>query len=387
MLQGQIAFPGQPVGSANSPQTLNLQSGAIWQPTAGSYLAKLGPQSALQWLDINSGLWRTLDCGPSNHPVPFTTDGTNFRVINKSGTISGINITTAGTAYSQANTTLTFAAPATGTPSITATATPIIGGSLSFTQTSGGKGYVNPIFLVPPPQLLGGVQGLCIPASIASCTLTSGVISSPTVGFAGAGYVQAPGANTLTITPAQFAANEQAYLNNTNIVIIDPAGSGAVITPAITNGTAASGGLTGCVMTNPGAGYDGTHIPAVTITCAGSSGTAAATALPSMALKSIAVAGTNTGYTESVILDISLGNTTAIANIFDEPVCPRAAHASCSESGGALGTPTIEDAGGDFQTIPIVRQAGNATADGSTNATFAATVGGVNNILLYWQIG
>lgn len=386
MLPGQIAFPGQPVGSANQPQTLNLQSGAIWQPTAGSYYVKLGPQSVMQWKDINTGGWRITDSGPSNHPILVTTDGTNFRVLNISGTIQGIGSLTAGTLYAQATTTMSFTAPAAGTPSVTATATPIIGGSLSFTQTNGGTGYVNPIFLVPPPQLLGGTPGLCIPADIASCTVTAGVISSPSTGFAGAGYIQAPGASTLTITPAQYAANEQAYLNQTNIVIIDPAGTGAIITPAITNGTPTSGGLTGCVMTNPGAGYDGTHIPTVTITGAGSS--AAATALPSMALKSVTVGSTNTGYSASVLLESSLSNgTTAALPIFDEFVMPRAARAVATQSGGVVGTPTVEDAGNGFQTVPLVKQVGNATADGSVNATFTGVVGGVNNTLLFWQVG
>lgn len=387
MQQGQIAYPGQQLGSANPPQSLNLQSGGIWQPTAGSYVTKLGPQSVLQWKDINSGLWRAVDSGPSSHPIPFTTDGTNFRVMNVSGTISGINVTVAGTLYSQATTTMSFAAPAAGTPSITAAATPIIGGSLSFTQTNGGTGYVNPIFLVPPPQLCGGTPGLCIPATIGSCTVTAGVMSAPAGGFAGAGYIVAPGANTLTITPAQYAANEQAYLNNTNIVIIDPAGSGAIITPAITNGTPTNGGLTGCIMTNPGAGYDGTHIPAVTIASSGSGINAAATSLPNMALKSITVGGTNTGYSTSVFIETTLGNGTAIAPIFDEPVMPRSARATATEAGGIVAAPNIDDAGNGFQTVPLAKQVGNATADGSVNATFTAVVGGVNNILIYWQIG
>lgn len=388
MLPGQIAYPGQAVGAANQPQTLNLQSGAIWQPTAGSYIAKIGPQSALQWKDINSGLWRTLDSGPNNHPIPFTTDGTNFRVINKSGTIQGIGAITAGTLYNQANVTMTFGAPATGTPSITATCTPIVGGSLTFTQTTGGTGYVNPIFIVPPPQLLGGTAGLCIPATIASCTLTAGVISSPTGGFIGAGYVQAPGAATLTITPAQYYANEQVYNNNTNIVIVDPAGTGAVITCAIGNGTSAAGGITGCVMNNWGAGYDGTHIPTVTITANGAGSGASATALPSMALKSVTVGSTNTGYTSSVMAESSLTNgTTNVSNIFDETVLPRRAIATAAGLSSAIGTMLVEDAGADFQTVPLMKQVGNATADGSVNATFTAVVGGVNNILLYWQVG
>lgn len=382
----RINYPGQAI-SPNVPQSVNLQSGSAWVVPNGNFILKLAPQSVLQWLDSNSGLWRTTDSGYSSHPIPVSSDGTNFRVLNISGTIQGVNVTAAGTLYKQANTTVSFAAPAAGTPSITATGTPIIGGSLSFTVTSGGTGYTNPIFLIPPPQLCGGTPGLCIPADIAACTLTAGVISAPTGGFAGAGYVSAPLASSITLTPAQFASSPQVYLNSNAILIIDPAGSGAVITAAITNGTATSGGLTGIVMTNPGAGYDGTHIPAVTITGAtGSSATA--TALPSMALKSVTVAGTNTGYTSSVLIETSLSNGTTNAQpIYDEFVLPRAARASAAQSGGVVGTPIVEDAGNGFQTVPLAKQVGNATADGSVNATFTAVVGGVNNQLLYWQVG
>lgn len=390
MLPGQISYPGQFV-SPNVPMSVNLQSGAIFNIPAGSYQMKLGPQSVLQWNDDNSGLWRITDSGPSNNPIQVESDGSNFRVLNISGTIQGINITVAGTLYTQANTTMSFTAPTavSGIPAITATATPIIGGSLTFAATSGGTGYTNPTFLIPPPQLCGGTPGLCLPATIGACTLTAGVISSPTGGFAGAGYVTAPLASsaTTTITPAQFQANAQAYLNSNQIIIIDPAGTGAVITASLANGTATSGGLTGCVMTNPGAGYDGTHIPTVTITSA-TGGSAAATALPSMAIKSITVGSTNTGYTASALIMTSGGSgAAAIAGIFDEPVLVRQGRATSVQSGGVLATPLIEDAGNGFQTVPLAKQVGNATADGSVNATFTAVVGGVNNILLYWQLG
>lgn len=388
MLPGQIAYPGQSAGAPNTPQTVTLLSGGAFYFPAGSFMAKLGPQSVLQWKDINSGLWRATDSGPSSHPIPVTSDGTNFRVLNISGTIQGIGAITAGSGYSQSNTTLTFAAPATGTPSTTATATPIVGGSLTFAITTAGTGYVNPMIIVPPPQNCGGTAGLCIPANVHVSTLTTGTIAGLTTDFAGAGYLTAPLPNTVTLTPAQFQLNPQSYINNSNsIYIIDPAGSGAVITPTIANGTPTSGGITGAIMTNNGAGYDGTHIPAVTISTTGSGSGASATALPSMALKSITVGGTNTGYSQSIIIETSMGNTVAPAAIYDEFVMPRAGRASCSQTAGVLGTPTIEDAGNGFQTVPIARQCGNATADGSVNATFVCVVGGVINQFLYWQVG
>lgn len=365
MLNGQIAVPGLPIAAQNSPQTVNLQSGAVWTPVAGSYIAKLGPQSVLQWLDTNSGLWRITDSGDSNSPVSFDTDGTNFRVLNISGTIGGINITNVGSAYKTGD-TIAFGAPAAGTPSRTAKGTIIIGGSLTYTVTSGGTGYSNPMFIIQPPQLCGGAYGASIPAFLASCTVTSGVISAPTGGFAGAGYVSAPTVTVVDAVPSSVTP-----------------GSGAVITATV----AGAGTVTGCVMTDNGAGYDGTHIPTVTFTTA-TGASAAATALPSMALKSITIGSTNTGYSASTVWETSEGSgAAAIAPLNDEFVMPRPGRGTATQSGGILATPLIEDAGNGFQTVPLVKQVGNATADGSVNATGVAVVGGVNNTVLYWQVG
>lgn len=364
MLQGQIGYAGQNTG-VSKPKTIGLQSGGIFNVPDGTFLFKLGPQSVLQWQDPNSGLWRITDAGPSNSPIQITSDGSNFRVLNVSGTILGANITNAGTGYVQGD-TFALTAPAAGTPSRTAKGTMIIGGSVSLAVTAGGTGYSNPYFRIQSPENCGGTYGLCLPASVLSCTLTAGVISSPVLNFAGAGYVQAP---TVEIFDAVPSGNTP--------------GTGAAVTATV-GGT---GTWTGTVMTDYGAGYDGTHIPTFTFSStAGAS--AAATALPSMALKSATVAGTNTGYSASVVAETSLTNgTTNLVNLNDEFTFARPARASGPQSGGVVGTMLVEDAGNGFQTVPLMKQVGNATADGSVNATFTAVVGGVNNLLYYWQIG
>lgn len=379
----RINYPGQPLNAENVPQSLRLTSGEIWPVPNGSFVVRLGSQCALQWFDDNSGAWHILEAAYTNHPIPVSSDGTNYRVINLSGTILGATVTTAGTLYTQANTTVSFAAPVTG---ITATGTPIIGGSISLSIDTAGTGYTNPYLVIPAPFLLGGTPGLCLPA-VASLAISAGVISAATLSYAGAGYLTAPGATVQTITPAQFQANPAVFLNGTNMVIVDSTGTGASISSAITNGTPTSGGLTGIIMTNPGSGYAGTSIPAITVTSASGS-SAAATALPSLALTSVTVAGTNTGYTSTIIFISSLGaSASAPLAVFGEPVLARNARGTIAQSGGVLGTATIEDAGSGFQTVPILRQVGNATVDGSVNATLTAVVGGVTNTVLYWQVG
>lgn len=361
----QIAFPGQFITSLHRPQSQVLRSGAAWPIPNGNFLVRPGAQTALQYKDGFSGLWRTFESGPVNHPVALSSDGTNFRAINLSGTILGTNVTTAGTLYTQAGTSIAFAAPVAG--GITATGTPIIGGSLSLALTMAGTGYTNPQLVIPSPDQYGGTYGACLPAvAHAAFNASTGALTSATLDFAGAGYQAVP-----------------------PVAILDPTGTGAVITASITNGTPTNGGLTGIIMNNPGALYDGTHIPAVTITGpAGSSGTAAATALPSLALTGVTVGSTNTGYSASIIFLSSLGaSASPPLNVYGDEVLPRPARGTIAQAGGVLGTATIEDNGINFQTVPLVKQVGNATADGSVNATLTAVVGGVNNILEYWQIG
>lgn len=361
---GAINYPGQPV-SPNVPQTIGLQSGAIWSVPNGTFMIKLPPQCVLQWFDVNSGLWRITDSGPTQWPIQVSSDGTNFRVVNISGTILGANITNAGTGYVQGD-SFALTAPAAGTPSRTAKGTMIIGGKLTLAVTAGGTGYSNPYFVIQPPQLCGGTLGACLPAFVSSCTLTAGVISAPVLGYAGAGYVTAPTVTVFDAVPSSVTP-----------------GSGAVITATV----AGAGTWTGTIMTDYGAGYDGTHIPTFTFTTSAGVN-AAATALPSMALKSVTVGSTNTGYSGNVELLSSLGNGAALGTLNDEFVLPRGAKAVGINSAGSIGaTPIIEDAGNGFQTVPLLRQVGNATVDGSVNATFTAVVGGVNNTLLYWQVG
>ena len=384
-----IAIPGLAI-SPNKEQSTTLLSGSTWVVPNGQFLLKLGKQLVCQFYDYNSGLWRTFEAGGSNFPIEVESDGTNYRVLNISGTISGVNVTTAGTLYSQATTTISFAAPAAGTPSITATGTPIIGGSLTFAITAAGTGYTNPVILIPHPILCGGTAGLCIPATNHVSTLTTNTIAALTTDFAGAGYITAPVANTQTFTPSQFQNNTSAILGTNQMVIIDPAGTGAIITPSIGNGTPTSGGLTGIIMNNNGAGYDGTHIPAVTITSTGNGINAAATALPWMCLTSVTVGSTNTGYSASVLGMTSAASTAANSpphTIYDDVPMVRAGTFMADQSGTALTTPVVTDEGGGFQTVPLAKQVGNATADGSVNATFTAVVGGKASTLIYQQIG
>ena len=344
-----ITYAGQ-LPSPNLPVSFSLAAGASWTVPNGIFAIRTGAQTSIQAYDPVTGLWRSLSPHPGDNATQVFSDGTNYRVINVSGTIQGVKISNAGTSYTQSTTTATFAAPASGN---TAKGYPVVGGSLTFAVTTGGSGYTNPVLTVSNPVTLGGTPGYIVPAKIRA-TLSSGAISAITVDFAGSGYVKAP---TVTIT--------------------DPTGTGAVVTATV----AGAGTITGFVMTNNGSGYDGTHIPAVTVTDSTGVGTSASlTALPNLSLTSVTIGGTNTSYSGTPMAISSLGAPTAI---LDEPVYPRPAFVTFTVSGGALSGSTIEDNGSGFQTVPVLTQLVNA----GSNATLTAVVGGVNNTVIYEQIG
>lgn len=388
---GVISYPGQAI-APNPPVSLRIPAGGRFRIPNGNFYFKIPPQSALQYLDKTSGLWRIQEAGLSGSPIQISSDGTNYRVINLSSTISGVNVTAPGATYAQANATMTFAAPTAG---ITATGYPIIGGSLTLAigaqgangnGAGGGQNYINPIVIIPEPLQYGALPGFGIGAT-ATATVVAGVITAITAGFAGAGYQNLPATlTTKTITPEQFAADPDYWLNSPNITIIDSAGSNANIVPTVANGTSASGGVTGIVITEPGSGYTGTTIPAVTFG-GGIGAGATGTALPSLSLTGVTFGGTNTGYTASALLISSDGNGTTVSTLNDEAVRPRPAQVVAPQAAGILGNAVIEDAGAGFQTVPLLKQVGNATADGSVNATFVAVVGGVTNTLILWQVG
>src|ERR1700761_1880777 len=109
-IQPAISYSGQPI-SQNVPHSIVLQSGGIWIVPQGQFRLKVDYQSALQWYDYDSGQWRNKDAEAPGGWTEVSSDGTNYRVINLSGTIQGAKITAAGTGYTQANISATFAAP------------------------------------------------------------------------------------------------------------------------------------------------------------------------------------------------------------------------------------------------------------------------------------
>jgi len=270
----------------------------------GQWLTQAGVYSDLQYWDAQSQMWRNLAMSADVAPIPISSDGTNWRFSNTTGTPVGAVVTNAGTAgslpvsmYTPLGvwTSGTFTAQAS--PTVTAVSSAggagwntFIGGAVntSVTITAGGTLYTSAPKIVVLPPTSQGTQPF-IPAT-AVCTISGGVVNAVTITNQGAGYVAAP---TLLV------------LNQPG----DTTGSGAVLTPTLTG----TGQVTAVVM--PGITLGTIQTSAITITMGGASLPASAAASPIMNWTlTTAAAGTVTagsGYTNGYNLYAIGGNSTA----------------------------------------------------------------------------
>ena len=238
---------------ANPSTAVTLQGGQYAVLPSGQYIVQLGKYSLMQWYDPVSLTWRNFNALSAGLVFPFSSDGTNYRIMNVTGTVVGGVVTNGGTSNTAKNGF--WAAGSNSTTGVTATTTAgaggiagtaqfnvIVGGSISQTVTvaAGGSGYVMPpiVSFTPPPA--GGL----LPTAYA--TLTAGAVSSITVVDQGAGYTSAP---TITLTAA-FG---------------DPGVGAAATVPLVTSTTGGLGQAVAVTMANYGGGY--ATVP--TVTCAG----------------------------------------------------------------------------------------------------------------------
>ncbi len=382
---------------------LSLPGGAYSYLPPGNYLLTLGGQTILQWWDPVQSGWRNAST-PGAPTFAVSIDGYNYRLINMSGIVQGASIITPGTTGvngigpTTTGTTVTFAAPAAG---ITAKGYVVIGGAVgaaggAATVTQAGSGYLTaPLILIDPPPY-GGIQ-----ATAVAVLTAAGAISSVTMVNPGAGYLAVPnfyvvpqffdypGAPTLpggapqavNFPPGQFVnMPPQNFMQGLTQAF--PTTGGALITsPAL----AGSGTLTGIVITDYGAGYLGSAIPAITFAGGTLAGGVAATAIMSMSLLTLTGA-TGVAYTIGNVWESSLGLLTpavappiTTAYVNNNWLQPRPARGVLTSTVGAL---TMEDPGFGFQKLLV---AGNfGVAQGTTIATTtivfsAITMGGIND--------
>lgn len=300
MAQNVIAGPGQ---GLNPPQNLYPSSLQVIAPNpytpgsnivplaagdalpvpAGTYIVSCGPYSVLQWKDPVTNLWR----GFNSARTPFQimqSDGFTRRVANLTGCPVAAVVTTVGSGYAQATTTVT---PSTGN----STWQPIIGGLITLNTISvAGAGYTLPPICIlptgPAPDTSGNPQS--VPAT-AVAGISSGTVSTITVTNQGAGY---SAGFTVTLLPDPTDPNIASITNAVAIF-----------------GITGSGTLAAVLCTNPGS----PTAAAPTLTVAGAGSNAEATAVWMNTITSSTITANGAGYAADNLVTTSGGRTAATA--------------------------------------------------------------------------
>lgn len=373
MVASQLAGPGQGLPPAqalypfslyngeNVPatNTVSLAPGETLPVPAGTWLVDMGSYTVFQMYDPVSTTWRPVSSARQG-PITVVSDGFNLRVANMTGCAVAAIVTTAGSNYVQASTTVT---PSAGNSQWQ----PIIGGAINVTVsiTNAGTGYT-----IPPIVEIAAPPSPGVPAS-AIAVLSSGTVSSITVLNQGAGYNAAP---SIALVPVP---TDPAYL------------SGAITTNATATATLTGAGtLTAVLCTNPGSSF--TTVPSLTIAGAGTS--AAATIVPMWTLTGVSITSGGAGFSANVEISTLGGIPSATAAGTNPAIqltgyIPRKASVLATSNGGTIATiNTIYD-GGLFTGTPTPLITTQTGAAGTVAATVAFTLSSVNATILMQRLG
>ncbi len=217
------------------------------------------------------------------------------------GAITAIHVTNGGNGYTTAPEVVISTAVVT--PSSPASATALLGGSVSsLTLDSGGGGYTGPIAV----DLVGGGGSSAAATATGSLdvlTLTSpgAGYTAPTVSFTGDG-VDAAASTAGPVDGLFLVAGGSGYVSPT-VTFVGGGGTGATATATVD----VSGTIVSITLVNGGDGYS--SAPVIEITDAIGTG-AGAVATATIAVTSIAVTNPGTGYTSApsvVITDTGAG--------------------------------------------------------------------------------
>jgi hypothetical protein len=387
-MRGIFPLPSSSPQNNGIPNVLTLPSGGVWYPPSGTYLITTGSQTIVQWYDPTDTIWRQY-AGPETL-AQISTDGTNYRMVNNSGTCVGGSITNAGSGGVngigpvQTGSTVTFAAPAAGGVTAQAQGYVVVGGSVPApTVTQGGSGFLVPPTIACDPPPAGGVQ-----ATFTATLSSAGVITAVTQLNPGAGYTSVP---QFYVIPAwQFypgalrfpgdtfgttnpnAAYPPGLINPANVWNGSPyqgniqtGTTGALLTG---NALTGSGTLTAIVMTAFGGGYTGNS--QATITFGGTSlGAAAATPIMSFCIIGASAAATGgAGQVANTAVETSLGLVAGTNN--NNTFFPRPARGILTNANGTF---TTEDPGYGLQGGVVFETGGTAVAT-VTNTQYGGRV-------------
>lgn len=296
----QNYYPSALLGAPSDPSSsrISVAPGDTFILPAGGYYVQLGSYLVLQYLDPLTNSWASgAGAAWTGSTQYIKSDGYTTRIANLTGCVWNIAVTSYGTAWVQASTTLTVTGPSN------VTASPIVGGQLTLvggTLTNVGAGYGKPplVFIPPPPPPSSNSNGVGGVAAHAYAGITAGTVSFISFTSPGAGYPTAP-------TPVILPAPDDP---NVSIGITQAIAAFSLV---------GSGSITGAIVTNHGNAIPDNSLANVTVTPAGAGSAATLVANIMQTIKAGSVVGTGLGYgTVGALLTSTggAGNTGTITN-------------------------------------------------------------------------
>jgi hypothetical protein len=278
-----------------SSAPITISAGASIVIPRGNWIIGSGLVSTVQYLDPVNNFWRPVV--PPRFTRQVISDGFNYRIINLTGIPFAGVITTKGSGYTQATTTIT---PSVGNSVWQA----VVGGSLAVsTVANAGAGYsIPPTVAIPqcPAFAYNGIGGV---QATAYATLTGGTVNGVTLVNVGAGYTSAT--VTALLLPSPFDPN---YLAGTVTI-------GSVLF-TLTN----SGDLTAAILTNGGDAIPNASLSTMSLTVTGAGSSAVVSPLIGQTVLSASVAAAGATYGTSPPLITSVGGNNTFTDALKNPL-------------------------------------------------------------------
>ena len=317
--------------------------------------------------------------GPVLDPVRISSENDLVARFGKPTDANADSFFTAANFLSYTNNMLVVRGDATGALNAVAARTGSISG---VNLTAAGSGYQSaPTVTVSAPDADGGVQ------AVITAQITGGAVTTITLASAGAGYTSVPSVN---FTPASgdtgTGANATAVLSGAGVTGITNlvGGTGYTGTPTVTfsapqvaGGVTATGSLTvesgvitAVTIVNPGSGY--TTAPTVTIAGAGIGATATAT-IGTSTITAITVTAGGAGYRTAPTVTLVGGGASTPATI-----------GAVTVATSAIQSLTVTTAGSGYSTAPVIAFSGGSGAGAAATATVTSGTGlKINNLQVY----
>jgi hypothetical protein len=363
-LGGTLGIPN--ITFTNPSGAMSMAPASAYTLPAGSWLANCGfGYLSVEHFDSIAGYWKPAQNALADTPQLFDSDGSNVRIVNRTGCPVAADITNVGSGYTNGiNAGLVATISAGGSLWTT-----VVGGAINTTvtvTTAGVYNYVPTLIFSDPPP--GGIRATAI------AVISAAAISSVTVINAGAGYTSAP-----KIT-----------------IVRDPRDTGTTNGVLTVNATlAGSGTLTALYPTDFGTAAQ-TSVPTLSFSGGGGSN-AAATVMMNFSVTAYTVSNGGAVYGNAQPTLVVSGSGVAADSTAGGFVMPLLGKGVCkqrncmfsnsSTAGGAVQAAgqVIVDGGWGFTRIPdlYVQYSGTAALP-TTTAIVAATVGG-NTDTLYLQ--